>query len=559
MSGQEGEGARGSDGEQTNPRPPSPVRPLLLIAAVWLISTLLWLTPGVTKPDGAGYLVYLPSTYFDHDVAFFNEWAQLGMIRGSRVLHKEVTSTGHLGNHWTVGSAMYWFPSFVFGDALRAVIPGLRSFPRNGLSLPYNVPVIFASATAGLLTLLVGYSMARKYAPVWIAVLAALGIWFGTPLLYYSLRSSTMAHAVSALSCGLAFAAALRLREQHNVHDWLLAGLAGGFCFVVRPQNAPFALLALFFARPRPKDLAVWVGAGVLASLPQFLVSWRIYGDLTGFLVGPFAAFERIWIWESLFSWYHGLIPWAPITAIGLAGIFILFRRDSRLAAACTFVFCTQWLINSVVERTFWGAHAFGPRRFDNCAVVFLIGIAVALAAMPRWLAAVVTAMTSLWTMSLFLAAPALDLGRYYTPGELWRAQSAGLSDAASRLGLLEAVPERARTVVLLIILSCLMLWTAAIFLMRRMRSRTLAYAAGIYAVFCVVWFAMNRRDDVLPRYAELAALNRPKPGLPIGAEGRTALLRDELDYLRRSGRTELAARTERELEALILAMQAQP
>jgi hypothetical protein len=44
---------------------------VVAVVAVWLLTTLFWLTPGLTRPDGAGYYAYLPSTYFDRDLLFF--------------------------------------------------------------------------------------------------------------------------------------------------------------------------------------------------------------------------------------------------------------------------------------------------------------------------------------------------------------------------------------------------------------------------------------------------------------------------------------------------------
>src|SRR5258708_39563163 len=112
-----------------------------IVTLVWLASTLCWLQPGVVIPDGAGYLAYLPSTYFDRDLLFFNEWQRFGMIHGNSILFKDVTTTDHVSNHWTAGCALVWYPAFVLGDVLRAALPALRRFQRDGVTLPDNVPV----------------------------------------------------------------------------------------------------------------------------------------------------------------------------------------------------------------------------------------------------------------------------------------------------------------------------------------------------------------------------------------------------------------------------------
>src|SRR6266852_2226965 len=115
-----------------------------IVTLVWLASTLCWLQPGVVIPDGGGYLSYLPATYFDHDLLFFNEWQRFGMIRGDTIRFKDITATNHVSNHWTAGSGLVWYPGFVLGDFLRGAIT--RGFQRDGVTLPYNIPVIAMSA-----------------------------------------------------------------------------------------------------------------------------------------------------------------------------------------------------------------------------------------------------------------------------------------------------------------------------------------------------------------------------------------------------------------------------
>ena len=88
------------------------------VILVWLVSAIFWLTPGITLPDGAGYFVYLPSVAHDGDLLFFDEWQSFGMIRRGLIEHKEITATDHLGNHWTVGSAIVWAPDSAADSAM---------------------------------------------------------------------------------------------------------------------------------------------------------------------------------------------------------------------------------------------------------------------------------------------------------------------------------------------------------------------------------------------------------------------------------------------------------
>ena len=325
-----------------------------ILVAIWLLSALLWLQPGITRPDGVGYYVYLPSAYIGRDLLFFDEWQRFGLVPGGRILHKEITPTDHLGDHWTCGSAAWWLPSFVLGDALRA-LPALQRFPRDGISLPYNVAVVIASAVAGLGALLIGWRMSRS-------LLAVIGIWFGSPLLWYSLRNSITSHAVSAFACALLVFLAVRRRDRSDWQSVFFVGLAAGFAAAVRPQNLSLAIIPFFFS---VRKSWIYLAGILLGLLPELIVSQFIYGNPIAFFVGgtakPFAAFERLWIWEPIFSWYHGLVTWTPFT------VFFPNGRSTRRSSGASGVRIRSANGDSTIARSF----SFWARRrsFDEFPV----------------------------------------------------------------------------------------------------------------------------------------------------------------------------------------------
>src|SRR5687768_3225176 len=109
------------------------------VVAVWLITTLLWLTPGLTRPDGVGYYAYLTSSWFDRDLVFIDEWAQAGLIRNGQFLFKDITETIHLSNHWTAGTSLAWYPAFIAADVMTRE-------KRDGFSAMHFAAVTFMSA-----------------------------------------------------------------------------------------------------------------------------------------------------------------------------------------------------------------------------------------------------------------------------------------------------------------------------------------------------------------------------------------------------------------------------
>jgi len=537
-------------------------RTAAIVALVWLACTLMWAQPGVVIPDGAGYYSWLPATYLDHDLLFFDQWQRFGLIRGDTVRFKDVTGTGHISNHWTAGSAMVWYPAFILGSAARDAVPSLQRFPANGISLPYNVPIVATSALAGLAALLIGVALARRHFGNRATLLAALGIWFGSPLLWYSLVSSTMSHAIGAAACAVAVLLSLRLRDGITAERMFSLGMAIGLAAAVRPQNAVFLLVPLFvigslYWKDAARKVPMALAGGLLAALPQLIASKAIFGSALGFInvggaqrANNWHAFERIWLWETLGSSYHGMFVWTPILALAVAGFFFLRRADRGLGNAAMAMFLVQWLINSLLDRTFWSGASFGQRRFDNCTIFFILGLAGLLERLPGWIAIAVTAVGSAWTLSLFFAARLVDLNDYQTLAQLWQAQRGALS--IPHAGLFVFAPPGARPVILVLLLLTFAAAAGAAAIVMRLRDARVA--SGIAATYCAalsLFFLYCAGNDAAHAVAwhPLIEANRGRPQTG-SVESELHALKLEYNYLRRTGRDAEAAETRRDAEA---------
>ena len=526
-------------------------RATAVLVGVWALTTFLWLHPGIVIPDGAGYYVYLPSITLDHDLLFFDEWAQLGMIGDSGVIRfKDVTANGHLANHWTSGSAIAWAPAYLLGHALAPAF----GFPRNGFLLPYNVTVIFTSAVAGLIALLLGMRAAARYGEG-NALTAALAVWVGSPLMWYSLRHATMSHAIGAAAC--AAVVWLSMRESPN---YFAIGLAVGFAFAVRPQNAPFILVPFILDRgsllPRwiasrldsarrqqaaalqggGKTAALLFAGALIGALPQLVVSQILWGSPLAFAnVGgqgnDWQSFRHFRLFEVLFSSYHGLAIWTPLLLFAIAGFVFL---EKRLRIAAISMFAIQWLMIATLDRAFWGGAAFGQRRFDNCTIFFILGLAALFARIPRWASIAIAVVPSIWTLKLFFTP--LDLNVYQPLSQLIH------TNADVRLSF---VPPQMRLTAW-----GLMLATAALLALLAWlaRFRPTLIAASYLVAFSVVFAICGLRDDPA-RYRALIDRNRAHP---TGTIMTTILvIRNEARWLEETGDFEGSTRAAREAEEL--------
>src|SRR5581483_8386873 len=298
---------------------------------------------------------------------------------------------------------------------------------------------------------------------------------------------------------------------------------------------APFILVPLLLA---PTKRFGWVIAGaLLGGLPQVIVSQVLWGSPLAFAnVGAvgndWQAFTHVRLIETIFSPYHGLAPWTPLLVFALAGFVFIYRDDRRLGTAAITMFVIQWVMVSTLDRAFWGGAAFGQRRFDNCTIFFILGLAALFSRIPRWAAIAVSTICCTWTLALFFAP--LDLNLPQTAEQL-------VSAAMHGPWRLSFVPPAARLTVWTMMLATALFLLALGAAVRKHAT----VAAAVYLASCSVFLAFcGLRDDTTP-WNDLIARNRAHP---TGTVRTTVLvIRNEARWLRSEGRIEEAQRAEAE------------
>ncbi|MEO8070390.1 MAG: hypothetical protein ABI652_03240 [Acidobacteriota bacterium] len=399
------------------PRRPQFLAPAFLLPLLFVLS-LPFVTTRFYASDEIEFFSWLRSAVFDHDARFENEYRYFydsGVIRDPGFKETFIDGRNEAGNAQNfapIGTAILWAPFYAIGH-LVAVTTGA---PANGLSAPYIASVAYASAVYALLGVALTIAVVRRVVPH--ALSAALLVWIGTPLVFYTYIAPGFSHACSAFAVSLFLWVWMHVRHRWTLRDAALLGAAGALMAMVREQDVFFvagpavdfghwAFLRIRAAaaterRGNPaghpsrsasslRRIAAAAGVGTAVFLLVYAPQLIAYEALNGH-AGPTEKVARKMNWASphffqvLFSPEHGLFLWTPLALIAVVGLLALVAgrvrgasADGRwLATMGLLMFGLQVYVSGSVE-SWTVAGSFGQRRFVAITPLLAIGLAATL------------------------------------------------------------------------------------------------------------------------------------------------------------------------------------
>jgi hypothetical protein len=351
-----------------------------LLAALVVLVFLLFSHGERITSDGIDHYVFLRSLAVDHDLALANDYEIVSPRRAST---EPNTPLGRTGNAHSIGPALLWAPFYAVAD----VVTRLQGKPADGWNPRYRDAVAVASLFYGWLGLVLVYWIARPagWAP---ALLATLGLAFGTFLYWYLAFAPTMGHATGFASAALFVWLWLRPETKPERHAGFL-GAALGLAALNRWSSLLLGLLPVVEALPRLRDRGQWTRVareGLAAAMgflvvfsPQMVVWKLLYGS---FLTIPQGSrfVSGVAAWDGvLFSPHHGLFSWSPLLYLGALGL-VLFGLRQPWRGLATLAFLLALTRTNAGVGDWWGGAAFGARRFDAALPLLGLGLALALA-----------------------------------------------------------------------------------------------------------------------------------------------------------------------------------
>lgn len=379
------------------PTESDPERPERFLVVAIVLALGLMLFPFLWKPwvhgnDGVRHFSYCRSLWLDGDLNFTNEfehYMEVGELE-EMVIDK---ASGKPGNSQGIGSALLWSPFFLAGHVAALVGP----WEADGYSAPYVWMIslgttLYALAGLGLLCLVLGW----RFGP-WPALLASLGVWLGSPLVFYMYLHPSMAHGCSFFLICLLLWMYERWRNIQYLRHFFLIGLVTGLAMVTRMNNGVMLLVAgCFWFRAYMLGLpdedryynnrglfwtALFLCMGLFVGAFPQMAAWRYFYD--AWLAGPrdyhlgesMAWFKSPHLPALFISGWRGLFVWSPVLFPAFIGWLLLLRRRRYLDVALLIGFAWQaWVIGG--WWAWYGGASFGQRFFINFIPALAMGLA---------------------------------------------------------------------------------------------------------------------------------------------------------------------------------------
>jgi hypothetical protein len=381
----------------TNPQGTTRRASIIAVVTIVLlvVGSCILLDRPLVRGDGLAYFMWLDSLARDADLDLANQAIKFASLNVYQAF--VVERTGRHASAFAFGNALMLVPFYWLG-ALADKLPAFHIndayfMQQQGTTFAYGFFPMLGTNLYALAAVLLAFFTARRVASTLVSMLAALALFFGTPLWYYSTVEPLNAHVCGAFAVSLLLYLSVHwclaphpLARKHEQCLWLAIGLAAGLATLVRWQLAlcvlPPGVVLLWQRRPR---LLIPLALGFLALAWLAPYSWwRMFGspwvipaadqNRAAFLVWP------VYLGQVLFSGKKGLFVWAPPTALAVLGWITLYGRCRMLSVALAAMFVLQVLINASVY-DWWAGWGFGMRRMVELYPAFVLGLASLLSA----------------------------------------------------------------------------------------------------------------------------------------------------------------------------------
>lgn len=226
-------------------------------------------------------------------------------------------------------------------------------------------PYVLQSLIAHLLTMYVGYKLAREHFREPVAAYL-VPIFYGTAILAWGIAQTARMDPTFNLFVAIAMLYLHRFTRGGSRRQlYAAAALLGVAILIKGPMAVVIALVALLFEKLRrisfPRTRAYWLALLVVAAIPML---WLVPAIITGGADYADELLVKQNVGRAVNSWVHKQPPWYyllrspliffPVFFVAVPGIVAIFRRSDIENGERDFLrYCVSWIAGVVVPFSF--------------------------------------------------------------------------------------------------------------------------------------------------------------------------------------------------------------
>lgn len=357
------------------------IKNIILFFSIFFISLFAVYKINFHGPDQPIYLAYTTSIVEDGD---------LNVVNNGYSKHS-VSKTYNLPDFHNHGGVVLWAPFYSYGKHIYSILSKLKPtfFSRYSLDSFIKCTMAFSTIVFGFFTVLLTFFLCRLFFSNDISLWSTLVIFFGTPFFYYTLSETGNANIIGSLLSIISIwfcSYAVYMRRPH----WFLYGLFFSICIVVKIDLwfqiifiLSFFIVLLILRQVNWISLIYFLIGFTLGIALKTINDYVKYGVFhTGEL--GLLNFRNYYLFEQLFSSYHGFFYTSPIFYFCLLGfIFLIINllrdiktiNDKKMQDIFLFIL-SLYLLTKIFIIPFsyaWGGGTVGARALLTEFPVFVL------------------------------------------------------------------------------------------------------------------------------------------------------------------------------------------
>lgn len=410
------------------------------IIAVWIIIVACtfsifkqskWKEREVLKHDMYVYYSYLPALFIYNDLSF--EFVNQLPADDKREIWSLKAPNGAKVQKMTMGMAMMYAPAFGMAH-LFAKGFGLSA---DGYSWIYHFFMAISALAFAIAAAFIQRRFLLNYFEDGVVALSLLSVFLATNVFYYSTIEGPMSHIHNFFLISVFIWQSIEWIQRYRWKNAIVMGITIGLIVLIRPVNALVVTIPLLYG-VRSMAEQVMRLAEVLKAYKQLIVAVVIALLIIAPQLWYWHATTGQWIYysyndegfffndpkiiEGLFGYRKGWIVYAPIMALSLIGLVLLFIQ--RTASKFNYAVIAYFVLHVYVTFSWWCwwyGGSLGARPMIDASAIMILPLAACYAYLFRFKFAKYACIVIVFGAILFN----LRMTNFYTNGSMhWDAMT---------------------------------------------------------------------------------------------------------------------------------------